>query len=139
MPSIHSAWLTESLWKPQFQSHCSLWCFSAAAAYFPCPHPLHVGLFLAIMIYAALLHSIFNCGILPYLIPNVWFLTSSVITSVLASHPALHLTAKLLTHSIWHTLLPHPALSLGYKQPFMGASLISPPTFIPALQCEADT
>lgn len=139
MPSIHSACLTESLWKPQFQSHCSSWCFSAAAAFFLCPHPLPAGFFLVIMIYAALLHSFFNCGILPYLIPNVWFLTSSVITSVLASHRALHLTARLLTHLIWHTLLSHPALSLGYKQSFIGASLISPPTLILAPQCEADT
>lgn len=113
MPSIHSAWLTESLWKPQLQSHSSLWCFLAATAFFLCPHPLPAGLFLAIVIYAALLHSIFNCGILPYLIANAQFLPSSVITSVLASHPALHLTAKLLTHSSWRALLPDPALSLG--------------------------
>lgn len=37
MPSIHSAWLTKSLWKPQLQSRCSLWCFSAATAFSPVP------------------------------------------------------------------------------------------------------
>lgn len=89
-------WLTESLRKPQFQRHCSLQCFLAAEAFFLCPHPLPAGLFLAIMIYVALLHSIFNCGTLPCLIPVAQFLPSSVITGVLASHPALHLTAKLL-------------------------------------------
>ncbi|EOB05292.1 hypothetical protein Anapl_05447 [Anas platyrhynchos] len=67
------------------------------------------------------------------------FLPSSVITSVLASHPALHLTAKPLTHSSRRTLFPDPALSFGYKQPFMGASLTSSLTFIPTPQCEADT
>lgn len=72
-----------------------------------------------------------NCGILPYLIPNSQFLPSSVITSVLASHPALHLTAKPLTHSSRRTLFPDPALSLEYKQPFMGASLTSSLTLSP--------
>lgn len=90
------AWLTESLRKPQLQSHCSLWCFLTAAVFLLCPHPLPAGLFLAIMIYVALLHSIFNCGTLPYLIPVTQFFPSSVITGVLASHPAPHLTAKLL-------------------------------------------
>lgn len=90
------AWLTESLRKPQLQSHCSLWCFLTAAVFLLCPHPLPAGLFLAIMIYVALLHSIFNCGTLPYLIPVAQFFPSSVITGVLASHPAPHLTAKLL-------------------------------------------
>lgn len=90
------AWLTESLRKPQLQSHGSLWCFLTAAAFFLCPHPLPAGLFVAITVYVALLHSIFNCGTLPCLIPVAQFLPSSVITGVLASHPALHLTAKLL-------------------------------------------
>lgn len=90
------AWFTESLRKPQLQSHCSLWCSLAAAIFLLCPHPLPAGFFLAIMIYVALLHTNFNCGTLPYLIPVAQFLPSSVITGVLASHPDLHLTAKLL-------------------------------------------
>lgn len=114
MPEIHMAghaqhlfcaWITEFLRKPQFQSRCSLWCFLAAAAFFWCPHPLPAGLFIAIMIYVALLHSIFNCGTLPYLTPIAQFLPLSVVTGVLASHPALHLTAKLLE------LVPPPSRS----------------------------
>lgn len=90
------AWLTGSLRKTQLQSHCFLQCFLAAAAFFLCPHPLPAGLFLAIMIYAALLYSNFNRGTLPYLIPVAYFLPSSIKTGVFASHPAFHLTAKQL-------------------------------------------
>lgn len=87
--------------------------FLAAAAFFLCPHPLPAGLFLAIMIYVSLLHSIFNCGTLPCLVPVAQFLPSSVITGVLASHPALHLTG---THHF------QILQSVGHKQPFMACS-----------------
>lgn len=107
-----------------------LQCFLAAAAFFLCPHPLPAGLFLAIMIYVSLLHRIFNCGTLPCLVPVAQFLPSSVITGVLASHPALHLTG---THHF------QILQSVGHKQPFMGSSLVPALTFISAPQLEADT
>lgn len=115
MPSIHFAWLSEALWKPQLQSHCSLQCFTATAAFFLCPHPLPAGLFLAIVIYAALLHSIFNCETLPYLIPNAQFLPSSVITSVLASHPSSSDSQTTYSLELAHTA-PRSALSLGHNR-----------------------
>lgn len=82
-------------------------------------------------------HFLSNCGILPYLISNSQFLPWSVTTGMLASHPALHLTAKPLTHLSRRMLFPDPALSLGYKQPLVRASLTPPLTFTSALQHKA--